>query len=122
MSRTVPFALLAASTLALAACAGSATDDAPVAIATTTPLGSVVGDIAACAGGTSETLMGPGDDPHTFSASSAQVAAMTRADLVITHLRSWCLKSPPPTAARHPLGRPKVERTAVSMMLITILN
>jgi len=85
VSRPVPFALLAASTLVLAACAGSASDDTPVAIATTTPLGSVVGDIAACAGGTSETLMGPGDVPHTFSASSAQVAAMTRADLVITN-------------------------------------
>jgi len=54
-----------------------------VAIATTTQLGSVLGDITTCAGASSSTLMGPGDDPHTFSASSAEVAAMTRTGLVV---------------------------------------
>jgi zinc/manganese transport system substrate-binding protein len=94
--------MLAASALALAACGAPAPDGATtpaatpansaagtpegptVAIATTTQLGSVLGEITACAGATSTTLMGPGDDPHTFAASSAQVAEMTRAGLVVT--------------------------------------
>jgi len=72
---------LAASTLA--ACADAETD--AVAVATTTPLGSVLSDIATCAGGRSSTLMGPGDDPHTFSASSAEVAGMAEAGLVFAN-------------------------------------
>ena len=89
LPRTVPAAALLA--LALAACGAPSSEDtapasgdAPVAIATTTQLGSVLGEITACAGATSTTLMGPGDDPHTFAASSAQVAEMTRAGLVVT--------------------------------------
>lgn len=89
LPRTVPAAALLA--LALAACGAPssqdtppASEEAPVAIATTTQLGSVLGEIAACAGATSTTLMGPGDDPHTFAASSAQVAEMTRTGLVVT--------------------------------------
>lgn len=57
----------------------------PVAIATTSVLGSVVGDITTCAGASSMSLMGPGDDPHTFSLSSDQVAQLTRARLVVAN-------------------------------------
>ena len=52
-------------------------------VATTTQLGSILGDIAQCAGGTSTTLMGPGDDPHEFAMSSSQVADLVRATLVV---------------------------------------
>lgn len=90
MSRPFPRAALTAAAtaavLATAACGGPSDDGvAPVAVATTTQLGSVVGEIAACAGATSTTLMGPGDDPHTFAASSAEVAGMTRAGLVVVN-------------------------------------
>ena len=82
--------------LLLAACSSPATPSSatgateapasePVAIATTTQLGSIVGDIAQCAGGTSGTLMGPGDDPHDFSVASNQVAALTRTKLVVAN-------------------------------------
>ncbi|MDI3329983.1 MAG: zinc ABC transporter substrate-binding protein, partial [Micrococcus sp.] len=63
---------------------GAATGD-PVAVATTTQLGSVLGDITACAGTSSTTLMGPGDDPHDFSPSSQQIAGMTQAELVVAN-------------------------------------
>lgn len=70
--------------LTLSGCATtSAEDDSPVVVATTTMLGSVVGDIAECAGGTAETLMPVGVDPHDFSASSEQVAHMATAQLVV---------------------------------------
>ncbi|MBK8462341.1 MAG: zinc ABC transporter substrate-binding protein [Nigerium sp.] len=58
---------------------------APVAVATTTHLGSLLGDIASCAGSTSATLMGPGDDPHDFSVSSSEVATMIRSGLVVAN-------------------------------------
>ena len=45
-----------------------------LAVATTTHWGSVLADITGCAHATSATLMGPGDDPHEFSTSSAEVA------------------------------------------------
>ena len=81
--------------LTLAACSGPAVPAsapstptaAPVAIATTTQLGSILGDITQCAGTTSATLMGPGDDPHDFSVASSQVAALTRAKLVVANGR-----------------------------------
>lgn len=60
------------------------TDQAPVAIATTTQLGSLLSDVTACAGTTSTTLMGPGDDPHEFSLSSREVADLTKAKLIVT--------------------------------------
>lgn len=82
-------ALGSALALTLVACGTSPGDspkpDAPVAVATTTMLGSVLGDITACAGGTSYSVMAPGDDPHTFSLSSDQVAAMVRAKLVVAN-------------------------------------
>ena len=61
------------------------TDAAPVAIATTTQLGSLLSDITTCAGTASATLMGAGDDPHDFSLSSREVADLTKAQLVITN-------------------------------------
>lgn len=88
--------VLSTLVLSLTACAapGAPTTDAGSAdgprggvavVATTTQLGSIVGDIAACGGGTSSTLMGPGDDPHEFAVSSAQVAELVRADLVVAN-------------------------------------
>lgn len=64
---------------------GSPTASVPVAIATTTHLGSLLSDITSCAGTTSSTLMGPGDDPHDFSVSSSEVAAMMQSGLVIAN-------------------------------------
>lgn len=93
-------ALLAALALAASGCTGAgegspstpagtppggSAASGPVAIATTTQLGSILGDITACAGTTSATLMGPGDDPHEFAVSSAQVAQLVRADLVVAN-------------------------------------
>ncbi|MGM0386433.1 MAG: metal ABC transporter substrate-binding protein, partial [Actinomycetota bacterium] len=90
LPRPVPTAALAVAALVLAACGAPSSDgspasgeEAPVAIATTTQLGTVLEDITACAGAESTTLMGPGVDPHTFSASSAEVAEMTRTGLVV---------------------------------------
>lgn len=71
--------------LTTAACGTPSEETPPVAVATTTQLGSVLGEITECAGATSSTLMGPGVDPHTFAASSAEVAAMTEAGLVVTN-------------------------------------
>ncbi len=80
--------------LTLAACTPAAApasdpsapaEAAPVAIATTTQIGSLLADITACAGTTSATLMGPGDDPHDFSLSSREVAELTKAKLVVTN-------------------------------------
>ena len=86
MRKTAVAAVLFTSGLVLAAC-GSANDgdgkkDFTVA-ATTTPLGSVVSDIAKCADGKSVTIMNVGSDPHSFSPSSAQVADMVKADLLV---------------------------------------
>lgn len=79
--------LLAAGTLLIGGCSTTSApaDDGVTVVATTTQLGSIVGDITACAGGTSTTLMGPGDDPHEFAVSSAQVASLVRADLVVAN-------------------------------------
>ena len=56
-------------------------------VATTTMLGSVAEQIAICAdtGSTVTTLMPIGADPHDFSPSSAQVAEMVQADMVIAN-------------------------------------
>jgi len=85
-----------AAGLVLAGCGAASSDDGGsdaaqdtsaggVALATTTMLGSVVGDIMECAGGTAQTLMPIGADPHDFSASSEQVAALVDADLVVAN-------------------------------------
>ncbi|MDO5669117.1 MAG: metal ABC transporter substrate-binding protein [Corynebacterium sp.] len=82
--------LVATTALALSACSDTdsgtdaATEDISLVV-TTTPLGSITEQIAACAGGTSTTLMPVNADPHDFSASSAQVADMVKADLVIAN-------------------------------------
>ncbi|MDN5558203.1 MAG: metal ABC transporter substrate-binding protein [Ruaniaceae bacterium] len=62
---------------------GAPTPGELVAMTTTTPLGSIVGQIAQCGGGTAATIMGIGDDPHSFQPSSEQVAAMVNAPLVV---------------------------------------
>ena len=64
------------------------TQDAPSVVVTTTVLGSVVGEILTCALGddSSMTVLMPiGADPHDFQASSAQVALMAGADLVVVN-------------------------------------
>lgn len=92
----IALALTATAALTLSACStgdsGGTADSGDAAVgggvslvATTTPLGSVTSQIAACAGGESATLMPVGADPHDFSPSSAQVADMVKADLVVAN-------------------------------------
>lgn len=89
--RRAAAALTLASALALAGCGadsggdGQAGSGEPAAVATTTQLGSVLGDVARCAGAATATVMGPGDDPHDFAPSSQQVAQMARAGLVFAN-------------------------------------
>ena len=79
--------------LAVAGCTAASdeivqADSVPSVVVTTTILGSVVSDIATCAVGddSSVTVMMPlGADPHDFQASSAQVAQMARADLIVAN-------------------------------------
>src|SRR6056300_575980 len=95
----------AATVLVLASCSPSTQDeiaddsaetssttaqaqDAPSVVVTTTVLGSVVGEILTCALGDDSSmsvLMPIGADPHDFQASSAQVALMASADLVVAN-------------------------------------
>ncbi|MDA3022389.1 MAG: metal ABC transporter substrate-binding protein [Actinomycetota bacterium] len=111
--RKAPLVVTAAATLVISAC-GSADSSAPQppapmsaaasaaatpaetpaelptasdvnVVATTTMLGDVVGQILTCAGGTVTVLMPSGTDPHDFSASSDQVAAMVTANLVVAN-------------------------------------
>jgi zinc/manganese transport system substrate-binding protein len=95
--RTSTVAIAAAISLAaalpLAGCssAGSSSPESSTTavsvVATTTILGDVVGDIVACADpeGTVTTLMPIGADPHDFSPSSAQVAQIVTADVVVAN-------------------------------------
>lgn len=89
--RRAAAALTLASALALAGCGadsggdGQAGSGEPAAVATTTQLGSVLGDVARCADAATATVMGPGDDPHDFAPSSQQVAQMARAGLVFAN-------------------------------------
>ncbi len=91
MRSLLPLAGTAILALGLTGCApggssaGASPGKQPVAIATTTQLGSILGDMTACAGTTSATLMRPGTDPHDFALASDQVAAMTRAKLVVAN-------------------------------------
>lgn len=93
-------ALSLSTTLVLAGCVGgtSATDpitpsaesasSAVSIVVSTTVLGSVVSDIAFCAEGNDQAVtvvMPVGVDPHDFQPSSAQVASMVSADLVIVN-------------------------------------
>lgn len=54
-------------------------------VATTTQVGSVAEQVTQCGGGETQVLMGAGDDPHSFEASSAQIADMITADIVFTN-------------------------------------
>lgn len=92
-------ALIATSALLLAGCQSgtleqdtssevSAAPVGPAVVATTTMLGSVVSDILTCAVGDDSglTVLFPiGADPHDFQPSSAQVALMSTADLVVAN-------------------------------------
>lgn len=77
--------------LTLAGCSSSpaapeAADGTGLSVLTTTTiLGSVVGDIVTCAGGTASTLIPAGADPHDFAPSSEQLAAVVKADVVIAN-------------------------------------
>lgn len=87
-SRLIVPALLTAPVLVLAGCGADSGDggaEDPVAVATTSILGSVLGQITECAGTTSTALMGPGEDPHTFQPSSEQVADLVSSDLVVAN-------------------------------------
>ncbi|MDY6055643.1 metal ABC transporter substrate-binding protein [Micrococcus sp.] len=64
---------------------GDSSQGPVVAVATTTQLGSVLDRVAACGGGSAVTVMGPGDDPHDYSASSQQVAQMVDAGIVFAN-------------------------------------
>lgn len=54
-------------------------------VATTTMLGDVAGRVVDCGGGTVETLMPVGADPHDYSPSSSAVRSLVEADLVIAN-------------------------------------
>ena len=81
----------AAVALTLSACStetdGSSADANATAtvVTTTTQLGSIAEQITECAGGHTQILMSAADDPHQFEASSAQIADMITADLVINN-------------------------------------
>jgi len=65
---------------------GNASGADVTVVATTTILGDIAGQVATCAGGaTVQTVMPVGADPHDFSPSSADVAAMVQADLVVAN-------------------------------------
>ena len=100
---TLSLALFATTALVLSGCQASSGEDTselsapvetetvavgPKVVATTTMLGSVVSDILTCAVGDDSglTVLFPlGADPHDFQPSSAQVAAMSSADLVVAN-------------------------------------
>ena len=96
MTRKTQLALatgIGSLSLILAAC-GSTSDsdsaqtgpaDSINVVTTTTILGNVVDDIVTCAGGTNTTIMPIGADPHDFSPSSSDVAAVVQADVVISN-------------------------------------
>lgn len=79
--------------LVLASCAADAGDDTAATtgdadatvVATTTQVGSIAEQVTNCGGGQTQILMGAGDDPHQFEASSAQIADMVTADLVVAN-------------------------------------
>ncbi len=79
--------LIATAALSLAACSSTAdpiTEGVSV-VTSTTILGAITGDITDCAGGSTKSLIPIGTDPHEFSPSSANVADLARADLVVVN-------------------------------------
>jgi zinc/manganese transport system substrate-binding protein len=89
--RSSTFAAAGAVALLLGACgseatsSGGETDSSLSVMATTTMLGDITAQIVDCGGGEVTTLMAAGVDPHDFSPSSAQVAEMVGADLVVVN-------------------------------------
>lgn len=92
----VAVATVAAAALVLAGCAGTDSDNAAspggsagagaTIVATTTIWGDITRQIVECAGaGEVSTLMPVGTDPHDYSPSSKDVAAMVGADLVVAN-------------------------------------
>lgn len=86
--RSLTLALTGVSLLAAGCSAGTA--DSPnrndvTVVATTTVMGSLASGLTDCAGGSTETLMSPGTDPHEFALSSRQVADLAQADLVVAN-------------------------------------
>jgi zinc/manganese transport system substrate-binding protein len=79
--------LIAIAALSLAACTSAAdtTTEGVSVVTSTTILGNITGDITECAGGRTLSLMPIGTDPHEFSPSSANVADMARATLVVVN-------------------------------------
>lgn len=87
-ARTWVAITLAAAALAACSSTDTANDQAsaPRFVVTTPILGSIATMIATCAGqGSIEVLMPNGTDPHDFAPSSAQVASMVTANLVIAN-------------------------------------
>jgi len=80
-------AIAAVAVVALAGCGTPDGPDAdgPSVVATTTVLGDIAGRVAGCGGLEVETLMPVGADPHDYSASSAEVQDLVKADLVIVN-------------------------------------
>lgn len=85
--RLLPFLLVVA--LVAAACGSSPSspstgdgDEGLHVVATTSIVGDLVAQVIGDAGEV-EVLMPPGSDPHTFSASAAQAAAVRDADVVV---------------------------------------
>lgn len=78
---------MAATTASAPGSAPSAADTPSLQIVVTTPiLGSIANSIVTCAGqGAVEVLMPNGADPHDFTPSSAQIADLVQADLVIAN-------------------------------------
>lgn len=96
--RTLTIGGVGATALLLASCSSpsgdvTSPDDAVHAdrgpgvhvVATTTMLGDVAGRVVDCGGGTVETLMPVGADPHDYSPSSSAVRSLVEADLVIAN-------------------------------------
>jgi zinc/manganese transport system substrate-binding protein len=79
-------ALAGCTLLTVSACSSTPTVSGPVeVVATTTVLGDVTQRIVSCGDGSVTVLMPIGSDPHEFTPSSDQVAAMVGANLVIAN-------------------------------------
>lgn len=83
----VAMAAMVAGGLTTAGCSDQAEPKAGEinVVATTTMIGSVVGDLVACAGGKTTTIMPVGADPHDFAPSSADLTKLVKADLVVAN-------------------------------------